>query len=97
MLLILGKCDKNFDAAVRLYSRQYSNRITPSNWAFTKLEKEFTRFWAIQKKKSWTSNCNNIITDNETALIEIVTEILYVSQRQIARQMEISLASVFNI
>ncbi|RYA68241.1 hypothetical protein DD592_26875, partial [Enterobacter cloacae complex sp. 2DZ2F20B] len=49
MLLILGKCDKNFDAAVRLCARQYPNRRTPSNQAFRKLEKKLRAFRQLKK------------------------------------------------
>ena len=92
MLLILGKCDKNVDAAVRLYARQYPNRKTPSNSAFRKLEKNLREFGQFKKMKVRNGTVTTPV--NEAALMETVAENPHVNQKQISRQMEISLVCI---
>lgn len=95
MLLIYGECRKNADLAVRLYSDRYLHRQTPSHTTFRRLEQNLREYESFSKPKI---RRRHVATPEiEAAVIEMVTNNPHTSQREIARTVDISKYSVFNI
>jgi hypothetical protein len=93
MLLILGESHGNYEAAIRLYARRYPNRRTPSNHVLRNLEITLREHGKFKKERVRRRTVTTM--ENEVAVIESVTNNPHFSQRQIARQLNISKGSIF--
>jgi hypothetical protein len=80
MLLILGESHGNYEAAIRLYARRYLEITLREHGKFKKER--------VRRRTITTM-------ENEVAVIESVTNNPHFSQKQIARQLNISKGSIF--